>query len=467
MQEDLCFATWRPSTGATRQTALIDDIVLPQHRDRELHGNTSFNPSYLLRALDQARKQKKGLAFMHSHPSPGWQGMSTPDIAAERDIIALPVRSTGLPLVGLTSGSDGYWSARWWHRDGSSRKMIQEPCKKVRVVGARSYGLYFDNILAAPPQRRDILRRTYDAWGSNTQANISRLHVGIIGLGSVGAVVAEIVARLGIVNVTLIDPDHVKEHNLDRLLNASTENIGELKVNIAARAMERSTTAEKPIINVIARSLQEKEAYSAALDCDVLFSCVDRPIARDILNHIANAHLIPVIDSGVALETSHKQEDQFGWAQWRTYLVTPGQACLRCVGQYTSSMVVAEQDGSLDSPSYINSLPPQARVGNQNVFPFSVNVASMAVNMMLRYVLAQDWWPELNMQNYQLLLGEIRVAKNQCHANCSFIGKHCGGDSANPAHLLRPGAKTLPQTTAVKLPWWHRILLTCRDYLRR
>ena len=51
---------------------------------------------------------------MHSHPTEGWQDMSHADIIAERDRIASPTNSTKMPLVGLTIGTDGSWSARFW-----------------------------------------------------------------------------------------------------------------------------------------------------------------------------------------------------------------------------------------------------------------------------------------------------------------------------------------------------------------
>ena len=188
-QEDLCFALWRPSTGSRRKTALVYEILLPQDDERRLHGNTSFEPEYFARAIRRAITDKVGLAFMHSHPGTGWQGMSQFDVEAERDVLAYPAGATGLPLLGLTIGSDGYWSGRFWEK--SEGEMGRTPCTKVRVVGPDSYRLYFDDKMVPSPGRREVLQRTYDTWGSRAQGDISRLMVGIVGLGSVGSIVAE------------------------------------------------------------------------------------------------------------------------------------------------------------------------------------------------------------------------------------------------------------------------------------
>lgn len=60
LQEDLCFALWRPSTGKLRRTALIDEIILPQEGERLLHGNVSFEPTYLARAMKIALQKRRG-----------------------------------------------------------------------------------------------------------------------------------------------------------------------------------------------------------------------------------------------------------------------------------------------------------------------------------------------------------------------------------------------------------------------
>ena len=310
-QEDLCFAVWRPSTGRHRTTAVIDDIILPEREDRVLHRNASFRPLYLLRAIRQACDRSAGLAFMHSHPSSGWQGMSNADVVAERDHLSYPAGATGLPFVGLTIGMDGYWSARFWVR-GDTR-MIRRSCVKVRVVGARRYKIFFNDHIARRPRRRRVLRRTIDTWGTAVQADIARLNVGIVGLGSVGAIVAEGIARVGVGHVTLIDPDRVESHNLDRLLSATSRDVGKLKVRAASRMIRRHGTARRVQIRSLAVPVQDESGYRAALDCDVIFSCVDRPVPRDVLNYIAQAHLIPVVDGGVAVRaTGSRGRVQFG-----------------------------------------------------------------------------------------------------------------------------------------------------------
>ena len=430
-QEDLSFALWRPSTGESRRTGIIYEIVLPESDERILHGNVSFEPGYLIRAINLARKEKAGLAFMHSHPSSGWQGLSQDDIVAEREVLAYPAGATDLPLIGLTMGVDGYWSARFWmkHRD----QMTEYKCGKVRVIGMDSFQVFFDDWIMQPPERKEVLKRTFDTLGNEAQQAISRLRVGVVGLGSVGSIVAECLARMGISYITLIDYDHVKEHNLDRLLNATKEDIGELKVHLAERKLRRHATSENFAVVSLAKSIRESTAYLAAIDCDILFSCVDKPLARDILNYIANAHLIPVIDGGIHIENTN---DRLQAAHWRSHIIVPHQQCMRCLGQYSTSMVLLENEGLLDDPSYVSKIPSEARRNNQNVFPFSLSAASMEVNLMLHYLLRQSWWPNLRQQDYQFVLGENFLSFDVCHEGCEFRKRVALGDMAKPPFLL-------------------------------
>src|SRR5215213_3434846 len=82
-QEDLCFATYVPSTGSRRTTGILSTLIFPEKGDRNVHGNVGFMPQYLERVLQVANQRKEGLVLLHSHPASGWQGMSQDDVAAE------------------------------------------------------------------------------------------------------------------------------------------------------------------------------------------------------------------------------------------------------------------------------------------------------------------------------------------------------------------------------------------------
>ena len=425
-QEDLCFALWRPSTGTSRRTGLIYRVILPETEERELHGNASFRPGYFIRAIDLARQENVGLAFMHSHPGHGWQGMSDLDVVAERDVLAYPARASGLPLIGLTIGADGYWSARFWDR--IKGKMERLGCTQVRIVGDNTYRAYFDDALLPPPERRDVLKRTIDTWGKEAQQNIARLKVGVVGLGSVGCIVAEALARIGISRIALIDHDVVKRHNLDRLLYASERDIGSRKVELAKERVRRHATAKSVEVTALPLPIHDPAAYKAAIDCDILFSCVDRPVGRDVLNYIAYAHLIPVIDGGVDAKTLNS-------AHWRAHLIGPQNQCMRCMGQYNTSGVGLELEGLLEDPSYIATLPAETKASNQNVFPFSLSVAAMEVNLLLRHLLSRDWWPTVRQQDYRFVTGDLGITEGKCYASCEFPQRAEKGDSVAPPYL--------------------------------
>ena len=427
-QEELCFALWRPSTGAERESALIFRIIPPLEGERRLHGAASFESSYLARAVKLARENQAGLAFMHNHLAPGWQGMSEADVIAERDRISPPARACDHPLVGLTLGTDSSWSARFWIWDG--RVFQRRWCDKVRVIG-RGIRITYNDHHIPPPERRAALRRTIDTWGEARQRDIARLRVGIVGVGSVGCMVAEALARMGIQHMVLIDADKIEVHNLDRLLYAGEEDIGVHKAEFVARNLRRGATAAEFRVDVRIGWIQEQPNYLAALDCDVLFAAVDRPLPKDVLNHIAYAHCIPVVFGGIFVDK--KANDRLGQAAWSVVVAGPDGRCLRCDGQYTTSDVVMERDGSLDDPTYIHRDSRESRLNderrNENVFPFSANLASYMVLEMIRLIVRESWWPATTGKlHYSLIPNRLSVGSGVCNERCSIWQSTARGD---------------------------------------
>src|SRR5437762_966929 len=79
-QEDLCFALWRPSRGATRLSGLVVEPILPRKGERHVHETVSFESRYFLRAAGLASAKGSGLAVLHTHPGAvSWQRMSLDD----------------------------------------------------------------------------------------------------------------------------------------------------------------------------------------------------------------------------------------------------------------------------------------------------------------------------------------------------------------------------------------------------
>ena len=371
LQEDLVFALYTPSQGENRFTALVTDVIFPQEGEREVHGNVSFRQPYLERVYSEALLQEKGVVFLHSHLGPGWQGMSKDDVHADTRLALSAVPVTSVPLLSMTLGTDGTWSARAWTNDDGTPVMSW--CADVRVVGTHLKADFADRVRPEPrPTERQ--RRTVATWGEEEQARMTRLTVGVVGLGSVGSQVVEQLARSGFTRLVLIDHDRVEAHNLDRLSGTFPENLGELKVDVVARNAKRSSTADSVLVRAIPMKLTSAQGYRAALDCDVLFSCVDRPQPRRLLNHIAYAHLIPVIDGGIRVK--HKS-GAFSTVNWQVQTAGPGRPCLECVGAYNPGEADMDAKGLMDDPTYLAGLGSRGSVrASENVYTFSSAVAS-------------------------------------------------------------------------------------------
>lgn len=425
--EDLCFATYVPSSGDKRFSGIIKEILLPEVKERKIHGNVGFMPRYFERVLKIAIERKEGVVFFHSHPSPGWQGMSTDDVIAETRMAPTVFATTSLPLLGLTLGNDGAWSARFWMKDKTKkRKYDCNWCESVRVIGKRLKITFNDNLLLSNLDSEKQLR-TISAWGTRTQEDLSRLRVGIVGLGSVGSIIAEILSRTGISNFTLIDFDTVEEKNLDRLTNIFKGDIGRAKVLAIKDGIMRSATSLDVSVDCCEYSICERKGFESSLNCDILFSCVDRPWARQSLNFIAYTHLIPVIDGGIMVRTNKHNTNIVG-ADWKAQTVGYKRTCLECLGQYKTENAILEKLGMMDDPAYIKGLKDFAFVeAHENVFVFSSHLASIEVLQMLNLFIAPSDVVDVGQQLYHFVTGTMETDTSKgCNMSCYFqtvVGK--------------------------------------------
>ena len=78
-----------------------------------------------------------------------------------------------------------------------------------------------------PSRRFAGMNRLY---GDGATERLAQAHVCVVGVGGVGSWAVEALARCGVGTLTLIDADHVVESNVNRQIQAVTDNLGKAKI---------------------------------------------------------------------------------------------------------------------------------------------------------------------------------------------------------------------------------------------
>lgn len=459
-QEDICLATYRPSTGASRRTALITSVITPEPGDRHVHMNASIEGEYVLRAAAIAHQRGDGLVLCHSHPGGrGWQGMSTPDWDAESSYANLVREVTGHPLIGMTyAGSDGRWSARHWDQ-GAGKDVAPTHCENVRVIGEQLAVSWNDELVPRSRARRSQ-HRSVSCWGPDLHDDLVRRSVLVVGLGSVGLDIGLRLAATGMTNVGIMDFDTVEIGNLDRLVGADSVDValGRSKVHVAHRLMTAAATASDPNLTVFEHSICEPEGLLAALDYDLIICCVDRPWARAVLNQLAYADLIPVIDGGIAIDVF---DDDAGMrnATWRSHVLRPGRSCLVCNGQLDVSEVSLDIQGLLDDPDYISGAGRQRGIG-QNVSLLSISAAASLLAQFVSFNVAPGGVGDPGPLQYLLSTHTLEHLPDVSLPHCSYEASEAGGDGRQSLAGQHPAAEAHRAARACqrhRLGWWVRL----------
>ena len=264
---------------------------------------------------------------------------------------------------------------------------------------------------------------TLSVWGEAVQDTLARVRVGIVGLGSVGSIVCEALARMGVSRLTVIDHDVIETRNLDRTLGATQEDVDacRFKVEVAERTFRSAATATSYSVRSVPGSLLDADGFEAALACDVLVSCVDRPLPRHVLNVVSYGHLIPVIDGGILAKVDER--GHLVHVDWRIHTVGPARSCLVCSGALFRSDVALDRDGQLDDPDYVANLSAvdRERYSRRNVFPFSLSVAAHESLHLVGLLGGGQRLSGIGPQMYHGYPGRMDVVEDSvCEPDCEY-----------------------------------------------
>lgn len=376
-----------------------NEAYLVRSTDRvELH------PNFLAAALKRARTNVWTILLTHTHPWDGAVTASDTDHEGERVLFpAIFRRVPDVPHGRLIIGCHDYDAALF-----SSSVTNESPLRAFQL------GPYVNEFPVLPSDKAIVspentqFDRQIRMFGPAGQRILAGLCIGIVGLGGTGSIVAQELAHLGISSFVLMDPDTIELSNLNRVIGATSTDVGMPKVFVAERFIKRINRSAKVIPIVGSANLNETAKKLTV--CDFLFICTDSHGSRAVLNQLSYQYYLPAIDMGVLIDSKDGEVRVTG----RIQMIGPGLSCLLC-GNILDPEVVRRdlmtEFERQNDPYILGSPEPQPAVVSLNG-----TVASLAVSMFLSAVTGLQL--KSRYQIYRGEVGTVRVIGSEPSPDC-------------------------------------------------
>jgi molybdopterin/thiamine biosynthesis adenylyltransferase len=367
--------------GGPSEILVVHRVVPIPHAECERsETHVSWPTRYVAQAVAEAEQRGFALVKAHSHPE-GADTFSDRDDASDRAVFEfvdgwMGGRQKGGPHGSLVALPDG-------RMIGRAVRSCQpaEPIARISVIGD---DFVFIDAPGDVTEMMEAHRRTMQTFGRQTTEMLRGLSVAVIGCSGTGSQVIEMLARNGVGELVLVDPERIDEVNLNRITGAYGPDVGRLKVDVLGDSAERMGTGCRAVR--IASTLGVPEVVQRVAACDVAFGCMDSIEGRDVLNRLCAFYGVAYLDLGVGLVADG--EGGIDRVAGAVHVLTPDGSSLMSRGVYTPDELGAEAMRRADPTQYEVLRREKYIAGvddEETPAVISVNalVASLAVNEFL------------------------------------------------------------------------------------
>jgi len=141
-------------------------------------------------------------------------------------------------------------------------------------------------------------QRNQEMISTRQQLSLFRSKVAVIGCGGLGGYIIEELARLGVGNIVAVDPDVFEEHNLNRQLLCTLDQLGQKKVSVAARRVKKINPAVH--LQQVAEAFDNENGPELLQGVDVAADGLDSIPARLNLSRTCKTARIPLVHGAIA-----------------------------------------------------------------------------------------------------------------------------------------------------------------------
>lgn len=304
----LCGATVNPR--GTR--LLVREVVLAEDGIDYVPGTRGYRHltgEFVTHQARRAREEKLVYLAVHNHGGHDSVAFSGPDLASHERGYPTLLGLTRQPLGALVLAEQAA-AGDIWLLDGSRTELV-----RLVIIGESR------TVLTPQPSKTDAgvsawYHRQALLFGATGQAILAESKVAIVGAGGVGMLLVQLLARLGVGHLVVIDPERVDPTNLPRLPEANRldamkfvdrDGVPRVVRSFARRLAAKKVRVARRIARRANRDIQFEGVFGdvaddavarTITDCDFIFLAADTMLARTVVNQLAYQYLIPTLQVG-------------------------------------------------------------------------------------------------------------------------------------------------------------------------